>query len=54
MSMAEGQTWVNIETGEPVLILRVDNVYITYQNKAGDVGSRHPMIFLQDFEELKA
>ncbi|MGE6480751.1 hypothetical protein ACQKEI_05230 [Psychrobacter namhaensis] len=49
--IAEDKTWLNKESGEPVLILRVDKMYVTYQNAQGDVGSKHPMIFLQDFEE---
>ncbi|MGP5531205.1 hypothetical protein ACTXMK_05295 [Psychrobacter celer] len=45
------ETWINKESGEPVLILRVAKTYVTYQNAQGDIGSKHPMIFLQDFEE---
>jgi len=49
--ITEDKTWLTKESCEPVLILRVDKMYVTYQNAQGDVGSKHPMIFLQDFEE---
>ena len=49
--ITKDQTWINKESGEPVLILRVAKTYVTYQNAQGDIGSKYPMIFLQDFEE---
>lgn len=52
--ITKDQTWINKATGEVVLILRVAGIYVTYQTKAGAINSKHPMIFLQDFEELKA
>ncbi|WP_299329733.1 hypothetical protein [uncultured Psychrobacter sp.] len=52
--ITKNQTWINKATGEAVLILRVADIYVTYQTKAGAINSKHPMIFLQDFEEHKA
>lgn len=45
----DGQTWYEKTTGMAVLIMRVADIYVLYQNTQGDLANRHPMIFLQDF-----
>ncbi len=47
--IAKDQTWYDKATGQPVLIMRVADIYVLYQNAQGDMVNRHPMIFLQDF-----
>lgn len=49
MNIAKDQTWYAKATGEAVLIMRVADIYVLYQNAQGDMSNRHPMIFMQDF-----
>lgn len=50
--IALDEIWTNKENGEEVLIMRIADIYVLYQNAQGDMANRHPMIFLQDFINL--
>ncbi len=50
--ITKDQTWYSKATGQAVLIMRVADIYVLYQNAQGDLANRHPMIFLQDFINL--